>query len=658
MRRGLALRRHLLPDGVSSTPRHRPFSGSSSTSSPGGGNVGPSHGLRRGKLPPFWIVDTTLREGEQFATADFSTSDRVYIAKTLDRLGVDYLELANPAASPQALADLTLISKLGLKSKVLTHTRCALSDVQLAIQSGCSGVNIYMATSPILAKHSHGKAIDEIAKIAEQVIGTVKAAGLEARFSCEDTFRSNMGDVLGIYKRVCELGVDRVGIADTVGISTAYQVYDVVSRVREVVPAKVGIEFHVHNDTGGCIANALEALEAGATHIDTCVLGIGERNGITPLGGFLARLYTLDREQIMSRYNLKLVAHIERFLAQTTDIQVPFNNYVTGSSAFTHKAGVHTKAVLNNPAAYEIINPQDFDVSRRVQLVHRLTGWNVIAARARELDLDIPVVKLKALASTLKTLSESRQLSVGELDSLLISLASPPREHSAFLQLSDKQANTAHQMRELQQEIASAVNGLGAAEIDTRPSITLQFVGHLFDKAVLNMLLDVAVESGCEFKVLKMEPGKRNDVLSRAVIRLTSDDEHQLAETRERMHGIVKLYETSAQAAMHELGHSSKRKPRAPHFSQTFRIRGHLFDKAIFNRMLDILVLSGCDFDILNIEVPSSDELPSVVDLELSTESKDALTRLVKLLRNLIDTNHTIAATEMWELQPTDLVSH
>lgn len=633
----------------------RGTSSGSSSPSDSSSSVSASPGLRSGKLPPFWIVDTTLREGEQFATADFTTSDRVYIAKILDRLGTDYIEMANPAASPQALSDLTVISKLGLRAKVLTHTRCALTDVQLAIQSGCTGVNIYMATSPILAKHSHGKAIDEIAKIAEQVIGTVKAAGLEARFSCEDTFRSNMADVLGIYKRVCELGVDRVGIADTVGIATAYQTHEVVSRVREVVPSHIGIEFHCHNDTGGCISNALEALEAGATHIDTCILGIGERNGITPLGGFLARMYTLNREQVMSRYNLKLVAHLERFLAQITDIQIPFNNYVTGSSAFTHKAGVHTKAVMNNPSAYEIINPQDFDVSRRVQLVHRLSGWNVIAARARELELDIPVAKLKALSTTLKTLSESRQLSVGELDTLLISLAHPPREHSQFLQLSDSPVNTAHQLRELEQEIATAVNGLGAVEVDSRPSITLQFMGHLFDKAVMNMLLDAAVESGCEFKVIKLEPGKKNNVLSKAVIRLTSDDEPQLNAVRDRMEGIVKLYESSAMVTLHELGRTSKKKPRAPHFTSVYRVKGHLFDKAIFNRMLDILVLSGTDFDILNIDVPATDDLPSVVEVEVTTETKEALTRVEKLLRNLIETNYPIAETEMWEVKPSEI---
>ena len=53
------------------------------------------------------------------------------------------------------------------------------------------------------------------------------------------------------------------------------------------------------------IANAFSALEAGATHIDTSVLGIGERNGITSLGGLIARLYAVN-PMLVSKYNLPM----------------------------------------------------------------------------------------------------------------------------------------------------------------------------------------------------------------------------------------------------------------------------------------------------------------------------------------------------------------
>ena len=89
------------------------------------------------------------------------------------------------------------------------------------------------------------------------------------------------------------------------------------------------------------------------------MLGIGERNGITSLGGFIARLYATDRT-LVEKYNLTLLHDIDHIVADLVNISVPFNNYITGFSAFTHKAGIHAKAVLNNPETYEILNPEHF----------------------------------------------------------------------------------------------------------------------------------------------------------------------------------------------------------------------------------------------------------------------------------------------------------
>jgi homocitrate synthase len=116
------------------------------------------------------------------------------------------------------------------------------------------------------------------------------------------------------------------------------------------------------------------ALEAGATHIDTSVLGIGERNGITPLGGFVARMYTSNQKYLKTKYQLQRLRDVENLVADAVSVQVPFNNYITGYCAFTHKAGIHAKAILNNPSTYEILKPEDFGMTRYVSIGHRLTG--------------------------------------------------------------------------------------------------------------------------------------------------------------------------------------------------------------------------------------------------------------------------------------------
>ena len=142
------------------------------------------------------------------------------------------------------------------------------------------------------------------------------------------------------------------------GCANPRQVYDLVRTLRGVVSCD--IECHFHNDTGCAIANAYTALEAGATHIDTSILGIGERNGITPIGGLLARMYAADKEYIKGKYNLEKLRDLENIVAEAVNVSIPFNNYITGYCAFTHKAGIHAKAILANPSTYEILNPADF----------------------------------------------------------------------------------------------------------------------------------------------------------------------------------------------------------------------------------------------------------------------------------------------------------
>ena len=142
-----------------------------------------------------------------------------------------------------------------------------------------------------------------IAQSAIEVIEFVKSKGIEIRFSSEDSFRSDLVDLLNIYRTVDKIGVNRVGIADTVGCANPRQVYELVRTLKSVV--KCDIECHFHNDTGCAIANAYTALEGGARLIDVSVLGIGERNGITPLGGLMARMIAADREYVLS--NIKFI---------------------------------------------------------------------------------------------------------------------------------------------------------------------------------------------------------------------------------------------------------------------------------------------------------------------------------------------------------------
>ncbi len=364
----------------------------------------------------YHIIESTLREGEQFVGANFTTAQKVDIAQMADAFGVEYIEVTSPVASPQSYHDCKTIAGLGLNAKVLTHVRCTLGDAEAAIATGVDGIDLLIGTSSMLREFSHGMDIPTILERASEVVTHLLDRGFEVRFSTEDSFRSNLDDILTIYEAVADLGVNRVGIADTVGVATPLQVYDLVRRVRERVSCD--IEFHGHNDAGCAIANALCALEAGATHVDTSILGIGERNGIAPLGGMIARLYSMDRS-LVSKYNLPLIRDLDDLVAGMVGVDIPFNNYITGITAFTHKAGIHAKAVLNNPETYEILSPQDFGMTRYISIAHRLTGWNAIKDRAEQLQLDIPDDELRAATQHIKALADEKPISLTDVDAVL-----------------------------------------------------------------------------------------------------------------------------------------------------------------------------------------------------------------------------------------------
>lgn len=367
------------------------------------------------------IIDSTLREGEQFARGNFRQGDKIEIARALDAFGAEFIEVTTPMVSEQTAQDIRLLTGLGLRSKILTHVRCHMEDVRRAVDLGVDGLDLLFGTSSFLREFSHGKSIGQIIDTASEVIGWIKEnhPELQIRFSAEDTFRSQEADLMAVYRAVSDLGVHRVGLADTVGVATPRQVYTLVREVRKVIHAECGIEFHGHNDTGCAVSNAYEAIEAGATHIDTTILGIGERNGITPLGGFLARMFTFDPQGLIDKYNLDLLPELDRMIARMVELPIPWNNYLTGEFAYNHKAGMHLKAIYLNPGAYEAIPPGVFGVGRRIQAASKVTGKHAIAYKARELGLHYGEDALRRVTDHIKALAEQDELDDAHLEQVL-----------------------------------------------------------------------------------------------------------------------------------------------------------------------------------------------------------------------------------------------
>ena len=249
------------------------------------------------------------------------------------------------------------------------------------------------------------------------LIQLIRSAGRYVRFSAEDAFRSDLVDLLTVFDAVVDAGVQRIGLPDTVGIATPRQVEQLVRLCAERYP-QVGIEFHGHNDTGCALANTFAALEAGADCLDVTVMGIGERNGIASLSGLIAQLY-IHHPELLEAYDLTQLAPLDRFVAECLDLPIPFNMPITAPGAFTHRAGIHTKAVLRNPRSYEVLTPTDFGLMRHIDVGSRFTGRYAIGHRAATLGLDLSSDEVCRLTQSLKERAEFGSLNQEEVDEFI-----------------------------------------------------------------------------------------------------------------------------------------------------------------------------------------------------------------------------------------------
>jgi len=364
------------------------------------------------------IVDVTLREGEQFAKAFFTTEMKIELSSLLDEFGVEYIEVTSPACSPQSWEDAKVLSNLGLKAKITAHVRCAKEDIDISLDAGVDVIHMMYATSPILQKYSTRKNIDQVIEQAVKMTEYLKGLNMEVRFSGEDSTRSRMEDLQRVFDAVVEAGIDRIGLPDTTGIAFPEQIRKLFTHFKNRY--NIDMEFHGHNDTGCAVINSYTALKSGATHIDTSIMGIGERNGITPLGGLIARLYLSDREYI-NHYNLKKLIELDHKLAEFLDIDIPFSNYFSSRNAFYHAAGIHTNAVIKNPKSYEIFDIEEFGLSRTLEVGHRLLGKNVIEMLGREMGLNHSREEYLQITKELKALTDKRRYSVEEVKEYIIS---------------------------------------------------------------------------------------------------------------------------------------------------------------------------------------------------------------------------------------------
>ncbi|MEM3716062.1 MAG: homoaconitate hydratase [Candidatus Bathyarchaeia archaeon] len=329
------------------------------------------------KVDPI-IDDTTLRDGVQMPGLAVSPEDAAEIARLLDEVGVERIELHH-YQKPDKEA-VKLIQKMGLSARLAGWCRAVKEDIDDAIDCGFEEVGISHPVSYIhfRAKWPDKSPDDLLNRVVEVVEYAAKDHGLRVFVHGEDSTRADWEFEKRFINAVADAGAECYRICDTVGVGLS----DPNAPLPNGIPAKIkaikyetkirDIEIHAHDDFGNSVENTIAAVRAAngiwdRIYLSTTFLGIGERAGNAETEKVIMNLYLHYGVKKFEGKTQKLTALAET-ISRATGYVIPPNKAIVGAYAFAHESGIHTHGVLNDPATYEPYPPELVGNKRRLTI--------------------------------------------------------------------------------------------------------------------------------------------------------------------------------------------------------------------------------------------------------------------------------------------------
>ena len=351
-----------------------------------------------GSIANVKILDSTLREGEQSVGISFTKRQRLQIAWMLDYFGVDYIEIS-PVISESHRESLKEMQKAGFAARIVSHGRALTEDIDIGRACDVEWVAMYHSVSDIHLRSKLHISREAALERSIRAVEYAKSHGLKLRFTVEDASRANPEYLSHFVSEISAAGADRIGIPDTVGIMLPRGMSRLVELAKRATERPIDV--HCHNDLGLAVANSLSGAEAGADQIHVTIDGLGERVGIASLAEVtmaLRLLYGSERN-----FRFEMLSELSSLIADYANSAIPQNRPLVGSNAYTHKAGTHLAAIIQNPEAYELIPPRAVGNTRRM-VFGELSGKNGAAFLMRTLGLEPTPETSQKLASGLKNL--------------------------------------------------------------------------------------------------------------------------------------------------------------------------------------------------------------------------------------------------------------
>lgn len=339
------------------------------------------------------LLDTTLRDGEQSPGVAFSIPEKVKIVNDLYKTGIRFIEAGTPAMQGVEFDAFCEIIQATANQEVsiIAWNRALESDIQHSIDAGAKHLHISCPVSDIQLENKIQQSRQWVKDRFLELIPDLIKDGYSISAGFEDASRA---DPLFLYE-LCDsmpAEITRLRICDTVGILTPEKTYDLVKNIYN--RTQVPVEIHAHNDFGLAVANSLSALRAGASFVDTTLLGLGERAGNASMEETvlsLIRLYQIDLP-----VNPVLMTELSRYIASIVNWSIAPNRPVLGKNIFLHESGIHADGILKNPENYEPYPPSIIGKKHEL-VIGKHSGRKALCDRLEDLGITLEKDELNEL---------------------------------------------------------------------------------------------------------------------------------------------------------------------------------------------------------------------------------------------------------------------
>jgi 2-isopropylmalate synthase len=375
------------------------------------------------------IFDTTLRDGEQSAGIGLTTSEKLDIARQLDRLGVDIIEAGFAASSPGDLEAVKAIAKEIRRPIIASLARCHPGDIDAAWEGVKDAerprIHVFISSSDVQIMHQLRKNPEEVMDMAVASVERAKSYCEDVEFSPMDATRTDPAYLYKLVEAAIDAGATTVNIPDTVGYALPSEFAQRIQDVRDNVPNidRAVISVHCHNDLGNAAANSVAAVQVGARQVEGCINGLGERAGNASLEEVIMAIETRkDLLGVSTNTDTTQIYRTSRMVSDITGFPVQPNKAIVGANAFRHASGIHQDGILKERTTFEIMAPESVGWPSGSLVLGKLSGRAGFRSRLEELGFSLDQEQLDTAFTAFKDLADrKREVTDADLESLMSS---------------------------------------------------------------------------------------------------------------------------------------------------------------------------------------------------------------------------------------------